>query len=365
MTIELLDEPEVASEVVDRAELAGGAPLVQYSRTEAALAELKARHAGATFDLATTAGDKAARAARLELVTLRTTLEKTRKGFKEPALEFGRMIDAEAKRITVEILALEEPIDRQIKADEQRRATEKAERERIEAERIAGHEAGLAKIRSYVASAAGLPAARITVGIDRLEAWSQAFDPATWEEFADSASTALTETHAALVDMRAKAQAREDEAARVDAQRVENERVQAEIAAQRKELADAAEALRLRQEAQSQRDAADAHAAAAMAAPQPTPPAEPVNDCAGTVPVPEMAGGAARLPAPSTPSPAHSVIPTLTVSEINRRLGFQVNAAFLSSIGFDAAALRSSKLYYSADWPAICRAIAMHVGGLA
>jgi hypothetical protein len=70
--------PEVADEVVDRAEISNGNVLVSYSRTEAAIAELKARYSGVRFDLATTAGDRAARAARLELVRLRTSLDAKR-----------------------------------------------------------------------------------------------------------------------------------------------------------------------------------------------------------------------------------------------------------------------------------------------
>ena len=88
--------PEVADEVVDRAEISNGNVLVAYSRTEAAIAELKARYSDVRFDLTTTAGDRAARAARLELVRLRTSLDSKRKDFKAPALEFGRRIDSEA-----------------------------------------------------------------------------------------------------------------------------------------------------------------------------------------------------------------------------------------------------------------------------
>ena len=49
-------------------------------------------------------------------------------------------IDRDPQAITAEIVALETPIDEAIKADEARRAAEKAERERIEAERVAKHQ---------------------------------------------------------------------------------------------------------------------------------------------------------------------------------------------------------------------------------
>ena len=127
--------PEIAAEVVDRAQIVNGQPLVKYSATEAGLAALRTELAGKTYDLKTTKGDQAARADRLRCVTLRTTLEKRRKDFKAPALAYGKLIDTEAARITAEIEALEAPIDAQIKADEQRRAAIRAEQERIECSR--------------------------------------------------------------------------------------------------------------------------------------------------------------------------------------------------------------------------------------
>jgi hypothetical protein len=47
--------------------------------------------------------------ARAELRTYRVELEKKRVEIKAPVLDRGRLIDAEAHRITVELLALEEP----------------------------------------------------------------------------------------------------------------------------------------------------------------------------------------------------------------------------------------------------------------
>ena len=114
--------------------------LTEYNPTEAALADLRQRYADVAFDLTTTKGDKEARAARKELVTLRTSLEAKRKELKAPALERAKLIDTEAKRIEAAILELEEPIDAQIKADEARR-----ERERL----LHGREILQAFVESY------------------------------------------------------------------------------------------------------------------------------------------------------------------------------------------------------------------------
>ena len=218
---------EVATEVVDRAEITGGKPLVKYSATEAGLAALRKDLAGKTYDLKTVKGNDEARGDRLRCVTLRTTLEKRRKAFKEPALEYGKLIDAEAKRITAEIVALETPIDDAIRADETRRAAEKAERERIEAERVAKHQAAIATIRNYVALAntPGMTAAKLTRGMVALQAMVFGEE---FEEFAGQAEAARDEALAALEVLHGTATLREAEAEAAERQRVENERVAAE-----------------------------------------------------------------------------------------------------------------------------------------
>jgi hypothetical protein len=216
----------VASELVDKAEVTNGTVLVAYNRTEAALADLKQRYTGATFDLTTTKGDKAARQARVELITLRTSLEKKRLELKRPALTFGKKIDEEAARIQEQILALERPIDAQIKADEERREKERQERERIEAERKAKHEAGIATIRGYLQKAQGLPSERISNGVTLLE--GMAFG-AEWEEFAEQATTARDETLAALRKLHADTLAAERRA-------VEEARIRKEHAEQQQAL---------------------------------------------------------------------------------------------------------------------------------
>lgn len=97
----------------------------EYSETEAGLARLRSAYAGQTYEVTVPAGMRLAIAARADLRDLRVTLEKRRVEIKAPALELCRTIDTEAKRITSEIIALEDPIDVQIKAEEAKRATER------------------------------------------------------------------------------------------------------------------------------------------------------------------------------------------------------------------------------------------------
>lgn len=222
---------EVASEVVDRAEVRDGKAIVRYDRTAAALAELKARYAGAKFDCATTAGDRAARAARQELVQLRTSLDRKRAEFKAPALAFGKAIDSEAKRLTAEIEALELPIDAQIKADEARREAEKQAKAEAEAKRLATIQDYLEGIREGLQDAM---MCKTSAEVQREIDHRAQFGPPKrerFEEFYDQAVALWEQTQAGMRRVLVQRQEQEAEAARVAAERAELERLRAEAAA--------------------------------------------------------------------------------------------------------------------------------------
>jgi colicin import membrane protein len=108
--------------------------VAEYSETALALSDLKHRFANLVVDVTTSKGLKEAKANTFELRKLRTGLEARRKDLKAPILERGKLLDEEARRITAEIVALEEPIDTQIKAEEAR--LQNIELERLEAERL-------------------------------------------------------------------------------------------------------------------------------------------------------------------------------------------------------------------------------------
>ena len=394
---------EQATELVCRAEIVNGEAVVKYSKTEAELAHMRHRFGGVVYDLTTTKGDKEARAARLELVTLRTSLEKQRKTFKEPALTLGRKIDDEAARITAEIKALETPIDEQINADENRRAAEKAERERIEAERIAAHQTKLAAMRGCVARAQGLPSARIAKGIEQVEAIM--LGVTAWEEFAAEATTAKQETLAAMRVMFDAAKAREDEDARVEVQRIENERIAAENRAAAERLAEQQRALDAQAAAlKAEQDAIDARKAEEAAKLQREADEKRRSEEAEAQRKAQAEIAVAATPAPEvktydngapmfstttfkdngepimlTPEGKRSVFcdlnddmpdasekPTLKLGEINARLALlAVTADDLAELGFAATLERGSKLYRPSDFPRICAAIVRHVQAIA
>lgn len=85
--------------------------LQQYQPTDAAIADM-AEHFRRleVTGLDDRAGLAKVHAARMEVRGLRVRVEKTRKELKKDALEYGRRVDGEAKRITEALLAIEEPL---------------------------------------------------------------------------------------------------------------------------------------------------------------------------------------------------------------------------------------------------------------
>ena len=227
--------------------------IAEYSPTAAALAELRQKYEQAVFDTTTPTGMAKAIAARRELREVRVNLEKLRRELKAPALERSRLIDAEAKALTTQIEDMETPIDAQIKAEEQRKADEKAERERIEREKLAALQRGVAAIRMNAVACAGKSAAfiadvRAALGVLDI---SNDFGPLQGE-----AHAAKAETLATLADMHAAALAQEAEAERL---RIERETLEAQRKAQEEQAArDRAELAKLRAEAAARQEAISA-----------------------------------------------------------------------------------------------------------
>jgi len=143
--------------------------LQEYNFVEARLAELTSQYAGALYEVGTSEGMSVAKAARRELRTMRTDLEKVRKQIKQPVLDRGKLIDAEAKRITAILQGLETPIDDQIKAEERRKAEEKAAAERAENERVAGIKARIAEFDDALRAAVGVPADRMAELLEQVK----------------------------------------------------------------------------------------------------------------------------------------------------------------------------------------------------
>jgi hypothetical protein len=241
--------------------------LAQFRATEPGLIQLADKYRRVAFDCATTKGLDNAKAARLDLrENGRYAVQRAEKRIKAEVNDLKATMAEEAARLIAIIEPVEAHVDGQIKAREEQIAAEKAERERIAAEaaaaaaaveaaRKARHEAGLARIASYVTLAAGKTSSQIAAGISFVQE-TVCTDLTAWEEYAGQAQAALDATLAALRTLHADTLAREEreaEAARVAAENArvaaENARIAAELAEQRRAIEEQAAALRAQQQA--------------------------------------------------------------------------------------------------------------------
>lgn len=289
--------------------------VAEFDRVGNGLADLSKQYRGVVYEVATTKGMDEAKAARVAIREPRYEIERIRKNAKAPILALGKKLDSEAARITSELLKLEEPIDQQIKAEEDRKERERQEKIEAEQKRVADLQDRVAYLRGNPTLTATSGSALIAQHIEDLEA--EPVD-ATLEEFEQQGADAKTAGLARLKDLHAAAIAHEVEQARIKAEReelaklraaemerqaterariaeeekaakairdaeaakakAENDRVRAEQAAESKRLADErAEIARQQEEIRKAQEP--------PAAPAPPPPA-PVSRRGVAVPVP-------------------------------------------------------------------------------
>jgi len=215
--------------------------ITEYTPTAQALAEFRQRYENAVFPVATTEGMRKAIEARREIRETRVALEAKRKEIKEPALRRCQLIDAEAKRITAELEALENPIDAQIKAEQERKEREKREAAEREQRRQAAVTETFRRLSSYVAQAVGKSSAEIRQQEANLREWKPDLSIMTEAELAQFDAD-IQLTYGQLIHMAVDAEAREAEQARMAAERAELERQQAELRRQQEEARAAVEA---------------------------------------------------------------------------------------------------------------------------
>ena len=234
----------------------------EYSKTDAALADLESRYKGVVFDVATRDGMLAAIKGRAELRGYRVSLEKTRVEIKAPALERSRLIDTEAKRIKDALAALEDPIDEAIKSEETRKERERAEKEAAELARVTGIQEAIARYGQIAASMVGKPSGEIAAALAEMRKvfvgeWAFEFKAAAQEAHAKAVATleqlhagALAQEQAAAAEAERVRQERE-ELARLRAEQQERDRTeQARIAEETRKRAEEAAAARAKIEAE-------------------------------------------------------------------------------------------------------------------
>ncbi|MDX3877642.1 MAG: hypothetical protein QHC81_04050 [Achromobacter sp.] len=238
---------EVATEVLD-----APAALAEFNPVQKGLAELRKELAGVQFDVTTTAGDKAARAARSRCVSIRTSADAAYEGWNRPMLDKQREMRAILAKIKGEVKAIEDPIDAQIKAEETRKAEIRAAKEAAELARQKLIQGRITALHAFPMLALNKDAAGIA------EVLTRAADlPITTELYEHRAGEAMqlhAEVVAKLEQMHGAALAQEQEAARLAAERaeLERQRLEQEAAAQRQREAEAAQLAKERAELEEQ-----------------------------------------------------------------------------------------------------------------
>ncbi len=373
--------------------------LASFAPIEAHMRTLAARYKDVAYDVTTTKGMAEAKAARLVLRDEgRYAVQRLVKRVKDEANDLKKTIDARGDEVIAITQDIEAAIDGQITAEETRKAAEKAECDRIERERVSALEQRLAGLSVWIerCKVAGITAERIRTGINML---AQAPIGDDWAEFKDRAEARKAEVLDVMENLHAQALQREEEAARLEAQRIENERVAAEQAERQRVLdAQAAEIKRQADElaahrAESERRSQEAiDAAKGMAAalqPVASPAAEQehviysggVHAVVGALRFVDdgeqfgVIGIDAAEPRDQTdaeieaangpevdlpPEPA-----TLNLGAICEWLGFTVGAGFLASIGVEHAERRKmAYLYRESQRAEIKGALMGHLAGL-
>lgn len=220
---------------------------------ELVLIGARQKYQNAVFDLTTTKGDKEARQARAELVRIRTNADKAYSEWNKPVLEQQRLAREKVKFIKEEVEKLEKPIDEQIVADEARREAERKAKADAEAARVK-------VIRDRIAVISGLPLAVINMSSAQISAviadlGAMPVNEERFAEFLEEAVLLVDQMKLKLTEVRDSVLAREQEAAKLEAERkaIEEARAQQEahaaaererLAAQQREI----EAARQRQE---------------------------------------------------------------------------------------------------------------------
>ncbi|WP_445286574.1 hypothetical protein [Variovorax atrisoli] len=346
-----------AAEVSTQPTTIAQAALALFSPLENDMQALATRHRDVVFDMSTSKGFKAAKDARLELrESGRFAIQRLRDKTKDQLNDCKKVIDGEATRLIAIVEPVENFVDEQIKVHEKKLADEKAERDRIEAERKQRHLDAIATIAGYVTKAEGLPIPRIEAGL----AYVRGIDvsEAVFEDFATRAAAQKDATIRALERLIADARER----AAAEAQRLENERLRAQLAELQRQQAAAAPAPAPAVAAPAAQ--AEAIEPATTIAPASQPPAiaptssgritHATDPAPTSEPVRQFAAGTV---AANEPAPAGA--PTLRIGDIAARLGFTLTAEQLRGLGIEPAAReRGATLYHEHQFPAICAAVA-------
>lgn len=339
--------------------------IAQFREAEDGLKAMAEKYRDVVYDVTTTKGMNEAKAARAELRDDgRRLLTRTAAKVKADVNELKQVMGDEVDRLVAIVKPVEDAIDAQIKAEEQRKADEKAERDRIEAERVAAHRANIEQLRGYASSAEGQPLQTIKGAIEKLAEMTFGEE---WEEFAQQAQAERDNTVSSL---RSLVQREE--------QRIENENLRAQLAALQatppaaQEVAPKAALALDSQSPEAINFEAEAGTADASSAAQADTPfqVDSWDDDGEESRIAAHQGAAAAvIDKAAAPGPA-SIAATaaddgtrLKLGEICDRIApLSITADGLTQLGFPpVATAKTSKLYRASDLPKIVAAMQAHL----
>jgi len=199
--------------------------LVEYDVTDAAIFELKDKYQG--LKITDMASYKEVSCAIAEVRGFRVSVEARRKELKADALAYGRRVDAEAKRITEQLFEVETPLKVLKKAEDDRKAAIKEEKERKDRERVYKIQDKIAAIQRLVAGSFGKNADEIEQLM--AQAVNTEITPEEYMEFEERAGAVKLEVFQALSEAKSAREKWEQEekesAAEREAQKAEGERL--------------------------------------------------------------------------------------------------------------------------------------------
>jgi hypothetical protein len=227
--------------------------IAEFDKVAAGLAALQKQYGGVIYDVKTSEGMDAARKARAAVRQPRLDIETIRQDAKAPILKLGRALDAEARRITDAVKAIEDPIALQITNEEQRIEAEKRAKAKAEERRVNAIRTQIDAIERLPNELFGKDADTLRAELERLRLrYNDDGQVALFAEFYRQAGETMTRAITRLADM-LKARTQADQ--RAEQQRIEAERLareREELARQKAEqdrlAAEAAEAVRVRRE---------------------------------------------------------------------------------------------------------------------
>ncbi len=202
--------------------------LIELTKVESGIADLREKYFGKIYEVSTTAGMEEAKKARAEVREPRYKIPKIIDGRKKEIKGIIKDMEAEGQRIEKALREIEDPIDTQIKDEENRKEREKEEKAQLEIKRIAGIQEKLVVLRASAQNALQMNSEEIADLIQTVR--NNPVTEEVYQEFIDEADMAQAAILNNLEASLEQAKAKEAELLRIDAERAELEILRANAA---------------------------------------------------------------------------------------------------------------------------------------